>query len=137
MTNDEVFQRAHEEFILRGMSPQTEDEYFRALRLFLRYYKSSPIETMGELEIRNFLLYQISLGKAIGSVNIYNSALRFIFGAVLGRNLNLRMIPRRRQYREFPAIMSKTEVARFLSVINNLRDKAIFETVYGAGLRVS
>jgi site-specific recombinase XerD len=92
---------------------------------------------MGEAEIRDFLLYQISIGKATGSVNIYNSALRFIFGAVLQRNLNLRMIPRRRLHRELPSIMSKTEIVCFFSAIDNLRDKAIFETVYGAGLRVS
>lgn len=137
MTNEEVFQRAYEEFSLRGLSPNTADEYIRALRLFLRYYENPFIETMGEAEIRGFLLYQISLGKATGSVSIYNSALRFIFGAVLQRNLNLRMIPRRRLHRELPSIMSKAEIVRFFSVIDNLRDKAIFETVYGAGLRVS
>ena len=137
MTNEEVFQRAHEEFTLRGLSPNTADEYLRAFQLFLRYYDNHPIETMGETEIRKFLLHQINLGKATGSVNIYNSALRFIFGAVLQRNLNYRMIPRRRSYRKLPEIMSKTEIVRFFSVIDNLRDKVIFETVYGAGLRVS
>ena len=137
MTNEEVFLRAHEEFALRGLSPNTVKEYILALRIFLRYYENRAIEAMGEVEIRDFLLYQINLGKATGSVNIYNSALRFIFGAVLQRNLNLRMIPRRRFYRELPSIMSKTEIVRFFSVIDNLRDKAILETVYGAGLRVS
>jgi site-specific recombinase XerD len=92
---------------------------------------------MGEPEIREFLLYQISIKKSNGSVNIYNSALRFVFGAVLTRNLNCRMIPRRRDRRDFPAIMSKDEIVRFFSVINNLRDRTIFETVYGAGLRLS
>ena len=92
---------------------------------------------MGEEEIREFLLYQLDSGKSSGTVNIYNSALRFIFGAVLGKRLNYQMIPRRRHCRELPAIMSKTGIVRFFSVIDNLRDKAIFETVYGAGLRLS
>ena len=92
---------------------------------------------MSENEIREFLLYQLDLGKSSGTVNIYNSALRFIFGAVLGRNLNYQLIPRRRQYRAFPSIMSKTEIVLFFSTIDNLRDKTIFETVYGAGLRIS
>ena len=137
MTNEEVVQKIHEEFVLRGMSQQTEESYLCALHLFLRYYENRPVEAMGEPEIREFLLYQISNGKANSSVNIYNSALRFIFGAVLARNLNCRMIPRRRDRRDFPAIMSKDEIVRFFSVIDNLRDKVMFETVYGAGLCIS
>jgi integrase/recombinase XerD len=137
MTNEEIVSKVHEEFALRGLSPQTEESYLCALHLFLRYYENQPIETMGEPEIRKFLLNQISIGKTNGSVNIYNSALRFIFGAVLMRNLNCRMIPRCRDRRDFPAIMSKDEIVRFFSVIDNLRDKAMFETVYGAGLRLS
>jgi site-specific recombinase XerD len=137
MTNEEVVQKIHEEFALRGMPQQTEESYLCALWLFLRYHEERPIETTGEPEIREFLLYQISIGKTNGSVNIYNSALRFIFGAVLARNLNCRIIPRRRNRRDFPAIMNKYEIIRLFSVIDNLRDKAMFETVYGAGLRVS
>jgi integrase/recombinase XerD len=137
MTNEEVVRKALEEFALRGMSHYTVEEYLGAMRIFLRYYENRPIETMGEPEIRNILLYQIKIGKATGSINNYNSALRFIFGAVLARNLNCRMIPRQRDRREFPAIMSKDEIVRFFSVIDNLRDRTIFETVYGAGLRLS
>ena len=47
------------------------------------------------------------------------------------------MIPRRRDRRDFPAIMSKDEIIRFFYAIDNLRDRAIFETVYGSGLRLS
>jgi integrase/recombinase XerD len=66
---------------------------------------------MGEPEIREFLLNEISIGKANSSVNKHSSALRFIFGAALASNLNCRMIPRRHDRREFPAIMSKDEIA--------------------------
>jgi site-specific recombinase XerD len=33
--------------------------------------------------------------------------------------------------------MSKSQINKFFSVIENLRDKTIFETVYGAGLRLA
>lgn len=56
--------------------------------VFTIRYENRPIEIMVEAKICDFLLHPISLGKAAGSVNIYNSALRFIFGAVLQRNLN-------------------------------------------------
>lgn len=115
----------------------TVEEYLGKLTAFLRFFDNRPINSMGEEEIREFLLHLLDSEKSSSTVNIYNSALRFIFGAVLGKKLNYQMIPRRRHFRELPSIMSKTEIVRFFSVIDNLRDTAMFETVYGAGLRVS
>jgi len=92
---------------------------------------------MGEREIRQYLLYLIDHKKSSGTVNINNSALRFIFGAILERNVNCRLIPRQHHYREFPKLMSKTEIIKLFSVIDNLRDRAMFETIYGSGLRIS
>lgn len=137
MTNEEIIQKTKEEFKLRGLSQHTEDEYLGVLQRFARYYDNQPLESLGESEIRKFLLYLIDSQKSSGTVNIHNSALRFIYGVVLERNINCRLIPRQHQYREFPDIMSKDEIKLFFSVIDNLRDKAIFETIYGAGLRIS
>lgn len=119
MTNDEVFEKNHEEFILRGMSAQTEGSYLCAFRSFLRYYECRDIETMMEENIREFLFNQISISKSTGTVNIYNSALRFVFGGVFGQNLNCRRILRRSYHREIPDIMSKMEIVRFFSVIGS------------------
>ena len=137
MTNEEVILKAQEEFKLRGLSRHTKEEYLGVLKRFLRYYDNHPLETMGESEIRKFLLYLINQEKSSGTVNIHNSALRFIYGAVLERNINCRLIPRQRYYREFPDIMSKTEIICFFNVIDNLRDRTMFETIYGSGLRIS
>lgn len=138
MTNENIIEKTKEEIKLRGLSKNTEDEYLSKLRLFLRYNENRPLEEMNEADIRSFLLYQINEKKAAaGTVNIYNSALRFIFGAVLEHNLNYRMIPRRRIHRDLPIIMSKSEIIKLFSVIDNLRDKTILMTIYGAGLRLS
>jgi len=53
------------------------------------------------------------------------------------KNVNCRLIPRQHHYREFPDLMSKTEIIKLFSVIDNLRDRAMFETIYGSGLRIS
>ena len=131
MTNEEAFIRAQDELKLRGLSKNTADEYLRSLRFFFKFHQNRPLEKMGEPEIRAFLLSEIDSGKSTGSVNIYNSSLRFIFGAVMCRNLNIRMIPRKHQYRELPDIMSKSEIVRFFDVIDNLRDRTMFETIFG------
>ncbi len=138
MTNDAIIEKTKEEIKLRGLSKNTEKEYLSKLGVFLRYNENRPLEEMNEADIRSFLLYQINEKKvAAATVNIYNSALRFIFGAVLERNLNYRMIPRRRIHRDLPVIMSKSEIIKLFSVIDNLRDKTILMTIYGAGLRLS
>jgi integrase/recombinase XerD len=138
MTNEDIIEKTKEEIKLRGLSKNTEEEYLSKLRVFLRYNENRPLEEMNETDIRSFLLYQINEKKAAaGTVNVYNSALRFIFGAVLERNLNYQMIPRRRIHRDLPVIMSKSEIIKLFSVIDNLRDKTILMTIYGAGLRLS
>ncbi len=68
MTNDEVLDKIHEEFILRGMSAATEDSYQRAFRIFLRHCENRSVETLGEEDIREFLFHQISIGKSSGTV---------------------------------------------------------------------
>ena len=137
MTNEEIIFKAKEECKLRGFSHHTQAEYLGVLQRFSNYYDNRPIENMGGREIREYLLYLIDQEKSSGTVNINNSALRFIFGAILERNVNCRLIPRQHYYREFPDLMSKTEIMKFFSVIDNLRNKAMFETIYGSGLRIS
>ena len=137
MTNEEIILKAKEEFKLRSLSHHTQEEYLGVLQRFSKHYGDQQIETMGENEIRKYLLYLIDQEKSSGTVNINNSALRFIYGAILERNVNCRMIPRQHQYREFPDIMSKEEIQQFFDVIDNLRDRTMFETIYGSGLRIS
>jgi len=137
MSNEEIIQKAKEEVRLRGLASDTEIEYLTSIRVLARYYNDRPLEELAEPELRAFLLHLIEIGRKSGTVNRYNSAFRFIYGAVLERNLNYQMIPRRRIHRELPNIMSKDDIVQFFSVIDNLRDRAIFETVYGAGLRLS
>lgn len=137
MTNDEVIQKVKEEVRLRGLSADTEAEYLKSIRVLLDYYDNSLLCEIAEPEIREFLLHLLEIGRSSGTVNVCNSAFRFVFGAVLEKNLNYQMIPRRRIHRELPVIMSKAEIVMFFSVIDNLRDRAIFETIYGTGLRLS
>lgn len=138
MTNEEIIAKCKEEIKLRGLSPWTENEYLDKLRVFIRHYQNAPLAEMTEQKIQEFLFYLLDEKKLTSaSVNTYNSALRFVFSAVIGRTLNYQMIPRRRVHRELPTIMSKSELINFFSVIDNLRDRAIFETIYGAGLRIS
>lgn len=93
MTNDEVIQKVKEEVQLRGLSSDTEAEYLKSIRVLLDYYDNRLLCEMAEPEIREFLLHLLEIGRSSGTVNIYNSAFRFVFGAVLEKNLNLPPTP--------------------------------------------
>ncbi len=85
MTNEKVYLRAYDEIKLQGFSPHTVKEYLGKLTAFLRFFDNRPIDSMGEEEIREFLLHQLDAGKSSSTVNLYNS-LHFIFGTVLGKS---------------------------------------------------
>ena len=126
MTNYEIIEKTKKEITLRGLTESTSEEYLKKLTVFMEYYENQPINEMGEEEIRSFLLHQINEKQnSASTVNTYNSALRFVFGAVLGRTLNYQKIPRRRIRRELPQIMTKSDIVRFLGCVPNIRDKAI------------
>lgn len=120
MTNEEVIQKVKEEVRLRGLSADTEAEYLKSIRVLLNYYDNRLLCEMAESEIREFLLYLLKIGRSSGTVNIYNSAFRFVFGAVLEKNLYYPMIPRRRIHRELPALVGIWTSARTADMNNHL-----------------
>jgi site-specific recombinase XerD len=92
---------------------------------------------MGEAEFRDFLRYlQEERKLSPASINTYNSGLRFLYEVTLEQNFNYKRIPRAKEPILLPNIMTVTEVQKLFEVIDDLRYKAIFLTVYGSGLRL-
>ena len=136
-TNEQVLSRMAEDLMLRGLATGTQHDYLMHAELFLKW-AGRPAETMDEEDIRDYLKYLITEKKlSVGTVNARNAALRFLFGVTLNRTLNYRQIPRLRQVRSLPEILTPSEVARIFENASTLRNKAILMTVYGAGLRLS
>lgn len=122
---------------LRGMSPGTQQNYSNCVKAFQRYY-GKPATELGENEIREFLHYLIAEKKlSLGSVNVYNGALKFLYEVVLQRQWNAKNLPRLKHYRKLPAILSQQEVQSLFDAAENLKHKCMLMTVYSSGLRVS
>jgi site-specific recombinase XerD len=137
MTKEEVLNKLMFDVELRGLSKNTKNEYYSRVKSYQNHY-NKPATELGEEDIREFLHYLTTEKKlASASVNTYNSALRFLYGVTLNTKLNLRQIPRHRKQRKFPDILSREEIQTLLDACDNLRDKCILMTLYGAGLRIS
>ena len=137
MTKDEIFEKLQTEVTIRGLSPGTYYTYKRAIDLFLNW-SGKPYEELAEMDFRNYLLYLINRGDlTTATINCYNAAIRFFLQVILEKDVNYRRTARLRKEYKLPPVWSIEEVAKFLSVIDNIRDRAIFINIYGSGLRVS
>jgi site-specific recombinase XerD len=137
MTNEEILQKLEEEILLRGLSPHTLEEYMIRAKSFILYV-NRPLEELTEQDIRVYLLYLLNVKKlSAASVNGYNSALRFLFGAILHRHLNFYDIPHHKHVYSYPTVLTMKEVQKIFDAADSLRDKTMLMTIYGAGLRVS
>jgi site-specific recombinase XerD len=130
-------ERMAEDLKLRGLAARTQEDYIIHARLFLSWAKR-PAEEMDEENIRAYLNYLISEKKlAVSTVNTYNAALRFLFAVTLNRTLNYRQIPRLKEVRRIPEVLTQKEIMLLFDNAGSLRNKALLMTIYGAGLRVS
>lgn len=137
MTKEQVLEKLKFDVQLRGLSKHTQDEYYTKAKIFQNHF-DKPATELGEKHIREFLHYlSTEKGLVSGSVNSYNSGLRFLYGVTLDVNLNCKQIPRHRNSRKFPDILDKEEIQSIFNACDNLRDKCILMNTYGAGLRLS
>ena len=119
------------------MSKNTEEEYVTKARAFQNHF-GKPATELGLADIQNYLYYLLTERKlCAGSINTYNSGLRFLYQIVLDRPLETTKIPSHKNNRPIPDILTKEEVGKLLQATKSLRDKALLATIYGSGIRIS
>lgn len=137
MTKAEVLAKLKFDVEPRGFSKHTQAEYYTKAKLFQNHF-DKPATELGLEDVRQFLHYLTTVKKlAPETVNTYNSGLRFLYGVTLNVNLNHRQLPRHRKPRKLPDILTQEEIQALFNACDNLRDKCILMTLYGAGLRLS
>jgi hypothetical protein len=87
MSNVEILECLTNDIKLRGLSQNTLEEYVHRIRIFMAYFEC-PVEQLDEAHVKEFLLYLLEERKLKhGTVNTYNSALRFLYGVTLNKPL--------------------------------------------------
>jgi len=101
------------------------------------FYRRS-LELLSCAEVQRFLDYLITERKlAWSSVNVYFSALRFLYEQVLQRPAKEFSIPPRGRSGKRAGVLSRGEVERLLGAPPTLKGRAVLAMTYGSGLRVS
>jgi len=137
MTKEEILKKLKFDTQIRGLSKNTQDEYCTKAKRFQDYY-DKPATELDIDDIKNYLYYLLTEKRlSPGSINTYNSGLRFLYNITLNNPINGNQIPCHHKQRRFPDILTRDEVTTLFNVCDNLRDKCILMTMYGAGLRLS
>ena len=128
--------RMAEDIKLRGLAESTLDSYLRHARSFAGYYMRSPTE-MGSCEVRAFMLHLAEERKLKpSSLGCYASALKFLYGVTLSRPDVAAAIPKPKVPRLSPVILSGGEVEALFEALASPKYRALYMSMYGAGLRV-
>jgi len=133
----ELRQRMIDEMTLRGFSPRTHESYLGAVKDLARYYNQPP-DRLSTEQVRQYLLYlERERHLSWSSLNVAASGLRFFYFDTLKWQPVQLDIPPRTTPRRLPEVLTREEVDRLISMVLNLKHRALLMTIYAAGLRVS
>lgn len=123
------------ELLSRKYSYKTVKGYFYYNRDFLNFIKKTP-QKVNDSDIKDYLFHLAEERQsATATLNQAINALKFYYGTMLKKKF-LYEIKRPRKDKKLPIVLSKEEVARILSAVDNVKHRAILMLVYSAGLRV-
>jgi len=130
-------QRFLEDLRIRNRSPRTQEIYVDSVRRFAEYFGKSP-ESLGPEHIREYQLFLVQEKKCSWSrLNQTVCALRFLYRTTMGRDGVIEHIPYPKRPQKTPPVLSRDEVARFLSAIENIKYRTFCQLLYATGLRRS
>jgi integrase/recombinase XerD len=133
-----VFRDAMERAMaLRGFAPKTCSAYLSWVRRLIQFCRVVPDQLTNE-HVRAFLLHLTQERKlAFSTFNQALNAARFFFLEVLKRPFVVEGLRYQKPPRRLPVVMNDEEVSRLLAAAVSLRDRALLETAYATGMRVS
>lgn len=134
------YRRCPEEYLqkleLKKYSINTARTYTGLFESFINYYKDLSLLEIGEQEIRDYLSYQVALGRSDSMLNQIINSIKFYYEVVLGMPNRFYDMERPNKAERLPEVLSREEVNSIISHTHNIKHKCILSLIYSAGLRV-
>ena len=123
------------EALRRGYSFRTIKTYQLCAEKFLKF-SNKTIDKISKKDVKEYLDLLVDNGKAGNTINVNLNALKFLFEEILGKRMRLN-IKYSKKPLKLPVVLSKEEVKKLFSVIENPAHLLMIKLMYSAGLRVS
>lgn len=121
---------------LKGYANTTIKSYVSRVNSFYDWL-GKPAEATTEADISNYLHYlrkELTLSQA--TINATYSGLKIFWEQVLHRSWPGGKIPRSRQRKKLPQVLSEEEVRSLIHHTVNLKHRCLLETLYATGIRL-
>lgn len=121
--------------IRKNYALNTQKVYMRYLIDYDRFCKKHLIPLQEGVEA--YIKYLITLGHSESAQNQAINAIKFYFEKVLHLDKKHYRIDRPKKSKALPTVLAMEEVSRLFDVVDNDKHKAILQTIYACGLRIS
>ena len=124
-----------DELEVRGLEFKTGKAYIRSMEMFVEFFGGPAVEA----DVKDIKAYQRYLLKerklSVNTINRYLSGIRFYFRHVHGRHWYSDTLPRLKEVRRAPVVLSQKEVAAMIHSVKKTFYKAVITLMYSSGLR--
>jgi len=138
MTQSQTRRKLLQDMTLRGFSEDTISCYSTQCNRFLDFSKVKDTSKLTEKEFRAYLVH-LTDGRdlAPSSINLYNSAVRFLYEVTLEKDINYKRVPHVKEPVTRPEVLTPDELEAFFREVTRPKQFAFFLNLYGSGLRIS
>ena len=130
-------QHMHDAMLVRGFAARTRQAYIEAIAKLARFYHISP-DGLSPEQVEAWLLHLVrDRHLSYSTVNQAAAACRFLYGAVLKRDLAVFAVPMAKAPQRQPDILARAELAALFAACTSPKSRVLLQTAYAAGLRKS
>jgi len=134
---DELREQMMKDLQLKGITPRTQRKYLREATNLSNYFGKSPVE-LGEKEVKEYLVHLLEDRKlSRGTYRNYVAGIKFLYKTTLNREEVVEKIRYPKAKKKLPVVLDLAEIKALVSVMENLKHRALLTITYSSGLRIS
>lgn len=134
MNQQEFIKKLEIELKISKNSKYTQRNYLSSIKKLFEFIKKQP-EQIDEDDIKYYIAENLSSSSS-SSIIIFLSAVKYAFTAIIKKDITA-SIKRPKKEKTLPTVLTKDEIKKLLSVLDNKKSKLMISLIYACGFRVS
>ncbi len=134
MNQQDFIKKLEIELKISKNSKYTQRNYLSSIKKLFNFLKKQP-EEIEEDDIKYYIAENLSSSSS-STIIIFLSAVKYAFTSILKKDLTA-SIKRPKKEKSLPTVLTKEEIKKLLSVLDNKKSKLMISLMYACGFRVS